>query len=608
MKKNGLLFLVAASMGALTLGIVLEGCSPTGKVSFNRKPPPTKTSPATTLSLVAFSDLHGALGAKVDQTKAGSTVTSGGAALLSAYVQRIKEKTDGPTIILDGGDMFQGTLISNTVEGAPVIQFYNYLGLHGAAVGNHEFDFGPVGPDSTVKRAGQDPRGAIKKREVESQFPFLAANVRNKEGKVPSWIKPSVLLTVQGVKVGIVGGATKSTPNTTVGKNLVGLTFAPIAPDAIREAKKLRAQGAQFVFLTLHAGSGCSNNKFDAIEDLSSCKDHEELFQVVKALPKGLVNAVVGGHTHQGVFKNVNGTMVVQSYARSSSFSWIEFSLEDQKPKKLHGLVSVCGEVVPVENGTSCLSGAVRASERKVEPAFFLGKKITPDSKVDDLLEKDFARVKKIKDAPLGVMALSAFKRNYSKESAMGNFVADMMLKWAGTRADVGLTNNGGIRENFRIGPLTYGDVFAVLPFDNKPAIIETSGKLLKRMIELGAGRARRGQSWAGITFKSENCKMVSAEIQGQPFDINKVYRVVTNDYLAGGGSGFGSLNIDPTKIKTLDEEAPLRDLVVKVLKKEGRDIVASNHYNSSARRQNVVIPCGGGSGASSHAEAGHMH
>ena len=66
--------------------------------------------------------------------------------------------------------MWQGTLESNLGEGAAVVDAYNAMGYTAAAVGNHEFDFGPAGPAAIPEQPGDDPRGALKLRIAEAQF------------------------------------------------------------------------------------------------------------------------------------------------------------------------------------------------------------------------------------------------------------------------------------------------------------------------------------------------------------------------------------------------------------------------------------------------------
>ena len=124
-----------------------------------------------TISIIGTNDLHGGVLARNGR---------GGLALLGGYLHRLREtraRDGGAVLVVDAGDMFQGTLESNLSEGASVVSAYNALGYAAAAVGNHEFDFGPVGPASTPRTATDDPRGALKARAAEARFPFLAANL-----------------------------------------------------------------------------------------------------------------------------------------------------------------------------------------------------------------------------------------------------------------------------------------------------------------------------------------------------------------------------------------------------------------------------------------------
>ena len=133
--------------------------------------------------------------------------------------------------------MFQGTLESNVTEGASVVAAYNALGYTAAAIGNHEFDFGPVGPAATSRTPADDPRGALKARASEAAFPFLAANlVDAATGRAVEWanVKPAVLVQAAGVKVGIIGVMTRGALTATIASNVGGLSVAPLA-ETIRE-------------------------------------------------------------------------------------------------------------------------------------------------------------------------------------------------------------------------------------------------------------------------------------------------------------------------------------------------------------------------------------
>src|SRR5262245_38236546 len=103
------------------------------------RPPATLPAPRT-LTIIGTNDLHGHVMAEGD---------FGGVALLGGYLKIVRAERaadGGGVLLLDGGDEFQGTMESNLNEGHAVVEAFNLLGYDAMAIGNHEFDFGPVGP------------------------------------------------------------------------------------------------------------------------------------------------------------------------------------------------------------------------------------------------------------------------------------------------------------------------------------------------------------------------------------------------------------------------------------------------------------------------------
>jgi hypothetical protein len=93
-------------------------------------------------------------------------------------------------------------------------------------------------------------------------------------------VKPSTLVEVRGVRVGLIGVTTPDTPALTIGANVIGLTFAPLVPVITREAMALRARGATAVIVLAHAGGRCT--RLDDPENLSSCDQMAEIVQVAR--------------------------------------------------------------------------------------------------------------------------------------------------------------------------------------------------------------------------------------------------------------------------------------------------------------------------------------
>jgi 5'-nucleotidase len=184
-------------------------------------------SPTITLSVISTNDVHGAL-LPVDGNR--------GLALFAGYVDNLREtraEDGGEVLLIDAGDMWQGTLESNLSEGASVVAAFNALDYDAAAVGNHEFDFGPAGEKATPANILDDSQGALKRRAAEADFPLLAANLIDDTTGLPvDWpnVQPSVLLDREGIKVGIIGLMTEHALITTIAANVRGLSVAPLAP------------------------------------------------------------------------------------------------------------------------------------------------------------------------------------------------------------------------------------------------------------------------------------------------------------------------------------------------------------------------------------------
>ena len=138
-----------------------------------------------------------------------------------------------------------------------MVQAYNAMGYTAVTIGNHEFDFGPVGESAIPADDSEDPRGALKQRALESEFPVLAANIiRTDTGELVEWenVWPSVMVEAAGVKVGIIGLVTRNLLQVTASGNTVGIEAAPLAEAIVREATQLRENGASLVIVTAHAG------------------------------------------------------------------------------------------------------------------------------------------------------------------------------------------------------------------------------------------------------------------------------------------------------------------------------------------------------------------
>ncbi len=522
-------------------------------------PPPDHAADSTaavTISVVGTNDLHGHV----------ERLPWLGGALANLRAARARDPGGpGGVLLVDAGDMFQGTLASNPNEGAAVVRAYGALGYAAVAVGNHEFDFGPVGPAAA---GGDDPRGALKARAREARFPFLAANLVDETAAPPVvWsdvnIRPSTLVELAGVRVGLVGVTTLATPRTTLARNFVGLAVAPLEAAIAREARALRAAGAVAVVALAHEGGRC--RRFDDPADETACDADGPIFAVARRLPPGLVDLVVAGHTHAGVAHRIAGLPIIESFAEGRAFGRADLVVDRARGRvrsvRLFPPRDVCGPASAPPVRPDRPDGCA--------PEPYEGAEVHPDEAVARLLAGDLARARALGAAPLGVHLPAPIRRSRTEESPLGNLLADLM-RAARPGVDAAITNGGGLRADLPAGPLTYGALFEAFPFDNVFAHVTMRGAALRALV---AGNLARGGgilSISGLVARAR-CAGGALDVRlsrpdGAPVRDDEALSILTNDFLASGGDAL----FPPGTPATLEEGAPIREVVAALLRARG--------------------------------------
>jgi 2',3'-cyclic-nucleotide 2'-phosphodiesterase (5'-nucleotidase family) len=561
-------------------------CSQPAKDVGPKQPPTGKPKPgAVTLTIIGTNDLHGAL-ARLP--------------LLGGFIANLRaaRAADGGGVVLvDAGDMFQGTLESNITEGADVVRAYNAIGYTAAAVGNHEFDFGPEGPAVTPSSADDDARGALKARAKEAKFPIITANILDQKTmtriKWPN-MPASLLVEVAGIKVGIIGASTEATPFTTMPANFVGLAMSAPAAAVAEEAKALRDQGARVIVVTCHIGSKCKN--LDQPNDTSSCDKNEELFKMIGDLPKGVVDVIVAGHTHAAIAHRISDIAVIESYSSGRAFGRVDLRIAPDghvtaaKIQKPHPICS--------NEGDSERDSANPVAVADCKPGDYEGKPVVADAKVQAIVDEALARAEKRRSEKLGVTFAGAITKSYGNESAEGNLFTDLMLA-ANPGTQVAVTNGGGLRADMPGGPLTYGVLFEAMPFDNRFAVVELKGVHLRKLVTSNLQRGGAILSWGGLAAKAR-CKGdaldVTITVAGKPLDEKATYKLVTSDFLASGGDGLiGRLKLPDGSVKMTD--VIIRDAMAEVLKKQKGTIDPAQLYSKTKKRMDYEgerpVECG---------------
>lgn len=538
------------------------------------------------ISVVGTNDIHGQLLGRPG---------SGGMKTFSGYVEALRaaRTSSGGVVLIDAGDMWQGTLESNLSEGATMIDVFNQLKYTAAAVGNHEFDFGPQGSDATPQKASDDPQGALKARAIQAQFPLLAANLIDLNTEQPvSWpnVQPSILVSVADVKIGIIGVMTIDALGATIASNTAGLRVAPLAPSIAREARALRKQGADLVIVTAHAGGTCSN--FDDPDDLSSCAPDEEIMQVARALPTNLVDHIIAGHQHRGIAHNVNGIAVTASFSSLRAFGRVDFYIDKKSREVIKHRIFAPQRNCPFTNLETQKCAWEKASDdQNIQVARYEDRAIKSDPLVAALVDRASQQAQKLKARPIGVYLETPITNRSRPESALGNLMTDALLHT--TDADVSLHNiHGGIRADLPAGELRFGDVYQMFPFDNRAMILELTGAQLEKVIENQAYNTGKHAGFSGMqAFVNCQDNEVSVELvldDGSRVGKTDVLNVAVNDFLVLGGDNVLTPVIPDGGFDTTGDWPLARDVIIEWFAKHGGKMNAEQFLDVDKKRWNL--------------------
>ncbi len=424
-------------------------------------------------------------------------------------------------LLLDAGDVFQGTLYFNQYEGLADLYFYNQLGYDAMAVGNHEFDSGPEAlakfiNGGTIVNPSMTVEGAT--------FPLLSANIDvSAEPLLAGKVKPWVILERNGQKIGIFGLTAEDTDIlSSPGDNVV---FKDPVQAATQAVAQLKTEGVNKIIGLTHVG-------FNVDKELAAQVDD--------------IDIIVGGHSHTELGTHPGATEPYPTMVTSPNGGKTMIVADWEWGKYL-------GDI-RVDFDTNGVAACWEGQPRPVDGI------ITPDPAFQVKLDEFAAPLDEMKGEGIGTtsIALDGERTNVrSKETNLSNLICDALLQR--TRADgvqIALTNGGGIRASIDEGEVTVGEVITVLPFGNTVTLVTLTGSQVKEALENGVSQVENGAGRfpqvAGIRFawdatKPVGSRIVSIEIEVapgtyRPIHMDKTYRLVTNNYIMAGGDGYSVL------------------------------------------------------------------
>ncbi len=474
------------------------------------------------ISIVGLNDFHGQL----DPTTMafdGINATVGGAGQLATMFDEDLAALPGPGLILAGGDNVGASPPNSALlDDKPSIDVENAWGLDATSYGNHEFDYGLT---------------RLLAQQAQADFPFLATNiVETATGKAPSWVTPSVVFRVHGVKVGVIGAELQNTPELVSAGNTAGLTFLPEGPRIKAESERLRKKGVKVQLVVIHQGTNTGAN---TLGNKAGAPWVGPIVDIANELQTTTVDAMIVGHTHRVSNLMVGKILVTEGINAGASYSVLQLMVKN-------------GDVV-------WAGGATRVAKS-------IG--VTPRADVQSIVTQANADTAVLRNKVIGTQA-NDINRDLTRlhESEMGNMIADAMrLKYPGVEA--AYTNSGGLRQDIvaappsageAVGEITWGEMFAVLPFGNRTVIETLTGAQLTTAFLNGftpfcdpafAGGTGRFPQISGlkVTFHCTGTTPVVDGIWKTPDGISgpatlvgpaDTVRFVTNDFMFTGGDGY---------------------------------------------------------------------
>jgi len=368
-------------------------------------------------------------------------------------------------LLLSAGDNWTGPAISTWFHGESTIEVMNAMGYRAAVVGNHDFD------------AGQE---VLRQRIAQARFPYLAANLyRQGTEELVDFVRPYLLVEVNGVRLGIIGLALRETPDVTAIKYLEGLEFGDYERALRRWVPRVRQEGAQIIIVEAHVPA----------QDLA--------LLALKVQDLGIA-LFAGGHQHQSRVTSAGGALVA-----AGSANWQDYVLTRLVYDPVANKIAASRqELVTVLTMKS--TGAPK-----------------PNPAIMQVINKWDAQAQTILGEVIG------YTRTGVERSSpqLHNLLVDSWL-WAYPSADIAMSNMGGFRAGINSGEITAGEIVGVFPFENYILELQITGRQVLQALE------KTGSDLVVGGIKRDKQGQMVLLRDGSPLDPQATYRLLVTDFM----------------------------------------------------------------------------
>ncbi len=455
------------------------------------------------ISILHTTDLHGHI---LPTSDYGGNPDRGGLARCATQIRRWRRENPN-SILIDVGDVYQGTDVSLRNKGALMIDLLNHLEYDAWVVGNHEFDWGM----ECFERALQ-----------QSNMPILAANMLM-EGKLAgefpdakhpfSKIQPFILKEIGGIKIATIGITTPGMPYWLWPEFTRGLDFRHPLEPVRRAIASAKSGGADAIVLTGHMG-------------LKTRTGGDDFANTVMALTSEFpeLPVFIAGHTHQDLPSRLtNGVLFTQADHFGIHVGRVDL-LFDRNSKKLLRREAICE---------------------------LMDNRLSFDQVVLSRAKSHLAESSAAVSEPIGELAETLRGRSRpgrpsDVERLIGAAIMEMLLE-RNVPVDGVMHGTFDDKADLIAGPKTVNDVWNIIPFENYIVTAELSPEQIKIAME-DVFVSHEKRNLLGFELKTEgrrdDCKIVSMALANrEPLDRNKKYVIAFNSFDArSGGHHFMKL------------------------------------------------------------------
>ncbi|MEG2074170.1 MAG: bifunctional UDP-sugar hydrolase/5'-nucleotidase, partial [Angelakisella sp.] len=497
------------------------------------------------LVVLHTNDIHGRIKADSYNKILGMTAV---AAMKDQY-----EKAGASVLVLDAGDTLHGMPILGGFKGSSMVDVMNEVGYTAMTPGNHDFNY------------GYERLLELKK---EMKFPLLAANVTYEKDGKPVF-EANTIVEAGSYKVGIFGLATVETMTKTNPNNVKGIKFASgeaLYQCAQAQVDELKKAGCDYIIALGHLGVDKGSKGNTSLDVINNTKG---------------IDLFVDGHSHTQISEGK--------------------ILKDQD---LYLDIAKTGDTVLASTGTALANVGVVTYDGKTTTAI-LRNDVIADTAVGEKVAKYDKDTKEKYKAEVGKSEVNfntaKAPGNRTMETNMGDFATDAMLyaaRKAGYKADLALTNGGGIRPAKALDnptTMTEYDMVTVFPFGNQVVIFDILGSALLQAVEDntksvpasdGGFPQTSGMTYSidtSATYVEKEVHRVTIEtVAGKPFDPKATYSLATNDFVGVGGDNY---KVFRDYFQNKMSGIALEDALTAYIKDELKGVVTAEKYGKPAGR-----------------------